>query len=104
MPHNRLLVALLLFLHLWGWPDASRDEGGGGPNAHNQKRAANGQPVYSKHGAGSPAFGNIPVELVRWQITGEKPKILAGSESMAGVFIMDVLPEESARILRKYMK
>ena len=62
-PHNRLLVALLLFLHLWGWPDASRDEGGGGPNAHNQKRAANGQPVYSKHGAGSPAFGNIPVEF-----------------------------------------
>ena len=59
-PHNRLLVALLLFLHLWGWPDASR---GGGPNAHNQKRAANGQPVYSKHGAGSPAFGNIPVEF-----------------------------------------
>ena len=36
--------------------------------------------------------------------SGEKPKILAGSESMAGVFIMDVLPEESARILRKYMK
>ena len=33
-----------------------------------------------------------------------KPKILAGSESMAGVFVMDVLPEESARILRKYMK
>ena len=62
-PHNRLLVALLLFLHLWGWPDPSRDEGGGGPNAHNQKRAANGQPVYSKHGAGSPAFGNIPVEF-----------------------------------------
>ena len=36
--------------------------------------------------------------------SGEKPKILAGSESMAGVFIMDVLSEESARILRKYMK
>ena len=60
-PHNRLLVALLLFLHLWGWPDASRDEGG--PNAHNQKRAANGQPVYSKHGAGSPAFGNIQLNF-----------------------------------------
>ena len=30
----------------------------------------------------------------------DKPKILAGSESMAGVFIMDVLPEESATILR----
>ncbi len=35
--------------------------------------------------------------------SGDKPKILAGSESMAGVFIMDVLPEESAEILRKYM-
>ena len=34
---------------------------------------------------------------------GDKPKILAGSESMAGVFIMDVLPEESAKVLRKYM-
>jgi len=34
----------------------------------------------------------------------DKPKILAGSESMAGVFVMDVLPEESAGILRKYMK
>ena len=35
--------------------------------------------------------------------SGDKPKILAGSESMAGVFIMDVLPEETAKILRKYM-
>ena len=34
---------------------------------------------------------------------GDKPKVLAGSESMAGVFIMDVLPEESAAELRKYM-
>ena len=34
---------------------------------------------------------------------GDKPKILAGSESLAGVFIMDVLPEESAKILREYM-
>ena len=34
---------------------------------------------------------------------GDKPKVLAGSESMAGVFIMDVLPEESAKILRKYI-
>ena len=33
----------------------------------------------------------------------DKPKVLAGSESMAGVFIMDVLPEDSARVLRKYM-
>ena len=33
----------------------------------------------------------------------DKPKILAGSESMAGVFIMDVLPEESAEKLREYM-
>ena len=32
-----------------------------------------------------------------------KPKILAGSESMAGVFIMDVLPEDSANVLRKFM-
>ena len=30
---------------------------------------------------------------------GDKPKVLAGSESMAGVFIMDVLPEDSAKIL-----
>mgnify|MGYP006217146843 CR=1 FL=1 len=35
--------------------------------------------------------------------SGVKPKILAGSESMAGVFIMDVLPEESAKILRNYI-
>ena len=35
---------------------------------------------------------------------GDKPKILAGSESMAGVFIMDVLPEESAKILRAHMQ
>ena len=35
--------------------------------------------------------------------SGDKPKILAGSESMAGVFTMDVLPEETAKILRKYM-
>ena len=35
--------------------------------------------------------------------SGDKPKILAGSESMAGVFIMDVLPEESAVILREYI-
>ena len=34
---------------------------------------------------------------------GNKPKVLAGSESMAGVFIMDVLPEDSAKVLRKYM-
>ena len=34
---------------------------------------------------------------------GDKPKVLAGSESMAGVFIMDVLPEESAIELRKHM-
>ncbi len=35
--------------------------------------------------------------------SGDKPKILAGSESMAGVFVMDVLPEESAKILKDYM-
>ena len=35
---------------------------------------------------------------------GDKPKVLAGSESMAGVFIMDVLPEDSAAELRKFMK
>jgi UDPglucose--hexose-1-phosphate uridylyltransferase len=34
---------------------------------------------------------------------GDKPKVLAGSESMAGVFIMDVLPEDTALELRKYM-
>ena len=33
----------------------------------------------------------------------DKPKILAGSESLAGVFVMDILPEESAKVLRKYM-
>jgi len=33
----------------------------------------------------------------------DKPKVLAGSESMAGVFIMDVLPEESAIILREHI-
>ena len=35
--------------------------------------------------------------------SGDKPKILAGSESMAGVFIMDVLPEKSAAILRQHI-
>ena len=34
---------------------------------------------------------------------GDNPKVLAGSESMAGVFIMDVFPEEIAIELRKYM-
>ena len=34
----------------------------------------------------------------------DKPKILAGSESLAGVFIMDVLPEESAIMLREFMQ
>ena len=34
---------------------------------------------------------------------GDKPKVLAGSESMAGVFIMDVLPEDSAKILREHV-
>ncbi|MBI29290.1 MAG: Galactose-1-phosphate uridylyltransferase [Alphaproteobacteria bacterium MarineAlpha5_Bin11] len=33
-----------------------------------------------------------------------RPKILAGSESMAGTFVMDVVPEDSARILRKFMR
>jgi len=35
--------------------------------------------------------------------SNDNPKILAGSESMAGVFIMDVLPEETALILREHM-
>jgi len=35
--------------------------------------------------------------------SGDKPKVLGGSESMAGVFIMDVLPEESAEILRRHI-
>ena len=35
--------------------------------------------------------------------SGNKPKILAGSESMAGVFVMDVLPEETAIILREHI-
>ena len=34
---------------------------------------------------------------------GDKPKVLAGSESMAGAFIMDVLPEDSALELREHM-
>ena len=34
----------------------------------------------------------------------DKSKILAGSESMAGVFVMDVVPEESAKILKKFIK
>ena len=34
---------------------------------------------------------------------GDKPKVLAGSESLAGTFIMDVLPEDTALELRKYM-
>ena len=32
-----------------------------------------------------------------------QPKILAGSESMAGVFIMDMLPEETSLALRKHI-
>tara|TARA_Y100001970_G_scaffold294029_1_gene446037 strand:+ start:11815 stop:12864 length:1050 start_codon:yes stop_codon:yes gene_type:complete len=35
---------------------------------------------------------------------GDNPKILAGSESLAGVFTMDVLPEETAEQLREHMK
>ncbi len=33
----------------------------------------------------------------------EQPKVLAGTESMAGTFVMDVLPEDTAVELRKYM-
>tara|TARA_B100001123_G_C15199157_1_gene982603 strand:+ start:305 stop:1354 length:1050 start_codon:yes stop_codon:yes gene_type:complete len=35
---------------------------------------------------------------------GNKPKVLAGSELMAGVYIMDVLPEETAKQLREYIQ
>ena len=35
--------------------------------------------------------------------SGNDKKILAGSESMAGVFIMDVLPEETALMLREHI-
>ncbi len=35
--------------------------------------------------------------------SGDKPKVLAGTESMAGTFVMDVLPETSAIELRKFM-
>ena len=48
-------------------------------------------------------FFHFHVEFYPPLRSGDKPKILAGSESMAGVFIMDVLPEESAMTLRKYM-
>ena len=34
---------------------------------------------------------------------GDKPKVLAGSETMAGVYIMDVFPEETVLELRKHM-
>ena len=35
--------------------------------------------------------------------SADKSKKLGGSETMAGVFIMDVLPEDSAKILKKYI-
>ena len=35
--------------------------------------------------------------------SGDKSKKLGGSETMAGVFIVDVLPENSAKILKKYI-
>ena len=35
---------------------------------------------------------------------GNKPKVLAGSELMAGVYVMDVLPEETAKQLREYIQ
>ena len=43
------------------------------------------------------------VEFYPPLLSGDNPKILAGSESMAGVFIMDLLPEETAVTLRKYI-
>jgi len=35
--------------------------------------------------------------------SANRPKVLAGSESMAGVFTMDVLPEESVEVLRQHI-
>ena len=34
----------------------------------------------------------------------DNPKVLAGSETMAGVYIMDVFPEETVLELRRHMK
>ena len=48
-------------------------------------------------------FFHFHVEFYPPLRSGDKPKILAGSESLAGVFIMDVLPEDSAKILREYI-
>ena len=52
----------------------------------------------------SDAFISKGMVTILCDIYGDRPKVLAGSESMAGVFIMDVLPEDSAKVLRKFMK
>jgi len=51
-------------------------------------------------GAGLSATGHVHVELYPPLRTAEKLKYLAGSEQGGGTFIVDVLPEESARALR----
>ena len=49
-------------------------------------------------------FFHFHVEFYPPLRSPDESKILAGSESMAGVFVMDVLPEESTKILRKFIK
>jgi UDPglucose--hexose-1-phosphate uridylyltransferase len=52
-------------------------------------------------GGGLRGAGHVHVELYPPLRTAEKLKYLAGSEQGAGTFIVDVLPEDSARALRE---
>jgi UDPglucose--hexose-1-phosphate uridylyltransferase len=63
--------------------------------------AGGGAPGARVEGAASVAGGHLHVEFYPPLRTAEKLKYLAGSEQGAGVFISDVLPEDSAAELRE---
>jgi UDPglucose--hexose-1-phosphate uridylyltransferase len=57
--------------------------------------------VHQAPTGGGAASGHVHVEFYPPLRTAEKLKYLAGSEQGGGTFIVDVLPEESARALRE---
>ena len=76
-----------------------------GLKGFNQRLSAIDKRIFEikKHFSLDDSTFHFHVEFYPPLRSGDKPKILAGSESMAGVFIMDLLPEDSAKILREHM-